>query len=150
MRFWVITLIFRNGRMAASSRLPGVLFDWWIRTSSPWLFERGTAGLGLFRNSKSSSRKPPPGHSTAGRKEKDEQSWHAPPGIPVTKSAPAIGAGVKKAPHRRGARGSPSREKRSEVAGANPRALSQSLRFTAHLGHAAGHKKSDNALKSSE
>jgi hypothetical protein len=73
-----------------------------------------------------------PGQSTAGRDERDEQSRHAPPGIPVMKSAPAIGAGVKKAPHRRGARGSTSRENRSGVTGTNRHELSQSLRFKTH------------------
>jgi hypothetical protein len=47
-----------------------------------------------------------PGDSTTGREEREEQSRHAPPGIPVPKSAPALEAGVEKAPHRRGASGS--------------------------------------------
>jgi hypothetical protein len=73
-----------------------------------------------------------PGHSTAGQKEKDGQSRPAPPGIPVAKSAPAIGAGAEKALDRRVAIGSPSREKRSEMAGANRHELSQRRRFTTH------------------
>jgi hypothetical protein len=91
-----------------------------------------------------------PEHSTPGQEEDDKESRRAWPGTPVAKSAPAIGAGLEKTPHRRAATGSQSRENRSEVARANRHELSQSLRLAALSGHAVRYKKSDNTLKPSD